>query len=229
MHQVVLGFERRELHRQVGAFVDRRALALRANGVERLLIRFAVTLCVRPGARAFAQACRRSTATARPSSPSASSASSMVRPTTNSPPMMRMARRNGGTQHRRADPARQVLQPRGGFVASLRRRVDQLARQHQTPGGGIHPRGRRRSGMRRPVARRDLVGNQAVGRLVIGDAQQAFGQAHQRHAFLVGQRELLKERVQQRPLAGTGPSARNQRRRPSLGAGARIERETRSS
>ena len=46
-----------------------------------------------------------------------------------------------------------------------------------------------------PVAAGDLVADQRVARGVVGDAQQGFGQAHQRHAFLRGERELLHELV----------------------------------
>ena len=47
--------------------------------------------------------------------------------------------------------------------------------------------------MRAPVALADLVADQRVARRAIGNAQQRFGEAHQRDAFLAGQRELVDQ------------------------------------
>ncbi|MNN42938.1 hypothetical protein D3C81_1571490 [compost metagenome] len=44
-----------------------------------------------------------------------------------------------------------------------------------------------------PVAGADLVADQGVTGALVRDAQQGFGQAHQRHAFLGGQGELLQQ------------------------------------
>ena len=44
-----------------------------------------------------------------------------------------------------------------------------------------------------PSRRRNLVGNQFVGRVGIRDSQQRFGNAHQQNAFLGGQVVLLQE------------------------------------
>ena len=47
--------------------------------------------------------------------------------------------------------------------------------------------------MRLPITTGDLVADQRVAGFVVGDAQQGFGQAHQRHAFLAGQRIFLHQ------------------------------------
>ncbi|MCY1431360.1 hypothetical protein D9M71_473260 [compost metagenome] len=54
-----------------------------------------------------------------------------------------------------------------------------------------------------PVAVADLVADQRVAGGLVGNAQQRFGQAHQRHAFLGGQREFLQQTLHQ-ALAAAG-------------------------
>ena len=69
----------------------------------------------------------------------------------------------------------------------------QFAGQHQAPDGRVDEHRRRVAQVRMPVAPADLVANQRVARGVVGNAQQRFGQAHQRHAFLAGERKLLHQ------------------------------------
>ena len=64
--------------------------------------------------------------------------------------------------------------------------TDQLARNHQPPGGGVHEQGRG-VGMRLPVALADLVADQRIARGAVGDAQQGLGQTHQGHTLLAGE------------------------------------------
>ena len=52
-----------------------------------------------------------------------------------------------------------------------------------------------------PVAASQLVTDQPVCRGRVRNAQQRFGQTHQRHAFLTGQRKLLHQMID---AAGTG-------------------------
>jgi hypothetical protein len=47
--------------------------------------------------------------------------------------------------------------------------------------------------MRLPLAVRDLVADERIARVGIGNAQQRLGQAHQRHAFLRRQRVFLQQ------------------------------------
>ncbi len=46
-----------------------------------------------------------------------------------------------------------------------------------------------------PVAPANLVGNQLVGGVIIGNAKQRLGKAHQNHALLARQRVFLHELV----------------------------------
>jgi hypothetical protein len=61
--------------------------------------------------------------------------------------------------------------------------------------GGVDEQRRALAQVRLPVAVADLVADQRIARGLVGDAQQRLGQAHQRHAFLAGQRELLQQRL----------------------------------
>ena len=72
-------------------------------------------------------------------------------------------------------------------------RGDELARQQQAPGSGVDEQRRALAQMRLPVAAPHLVADQRIARGFVGDAQQRLGQAHQRHAFLRRQRELLQQ------------------------------------
>ena len=69
----------------------------------------------------------------------------------------------------------------------------QLARQQQPPRSGIHEQRRAMAHMLLPVTAADLVADQGVTRGGVWDAQQRLGQAHQGHAFLARQRELLHQ------------------------------------
>ena len=60
---------------------------------------------------------------------------------------------------------------------------EHAARQHQRPGRRIDEDGRGLTGVGRPVVWRDLVSDQIIHRLGIGNAQQRLGKTHQRHAF----------------------------------------------
>ena len=80
-----------------------------------------------------------------------------------------------------------------GQHCALAVRGDQLACEQQTPGRGIHKQRRAAAHMLLPVALADLVADQRVTRGRIGDAQQRFGQTHQRHAFFAGQRVFLHQ------------------------------------
>ena len=78
----------------------------------------------------------------------------------------------------------------------------QPAGDDQAPGGGIDEDGRGLAHVGLPVAVADLVTDERIARLAVGNAQQRLGQAHQRHAFLAGEREFLDQRLD---AAGTRP------------------------
>ena len=69
-------------------------------------------------------------------------------------------------------------------------------REHQAPGRGIHEQRLAVTEVAGPVAAAQLVGDQPVGGLVIGDAQQGLGEAHQDHALLRREVVLAQEGVQ---------------------------------
>ncbi len=71
--------------------------------------------------------------------------------------------------------------------ASVVNRRGQLAGDDETPGGGVDEHGFSATDMGGPVALGDLVADQRVPGFGIGNAQQRFGEAHQRHAFLAGE------------------------------------------
>jgi hypothetical protein len=58
--------------------------------------------------------------------------------------------------------------------------------------------------VRLPLPAGDLVADQRVAGLRVGDAQQRFGQAHQGHAFLGGQRIFLQQALDDAGPAGRG-------------------------
>ncbi len=80
----------------------------------------------------------------------------------------------------------------------------QLAGQQQAPGGGVDEQRRAVAQVWLPVAGADLVADQCVTGALVGNAQQGFGQAHQRHAFLGRQRKFLQQALDD---AGTTASA----------------------
>src|SRR5471032_830652 len=63
------------------------------------------------------------------------------------------------------------------------------------PGRRVDEHRRRFAQVLAPVALADLVGDQAVGGGAVGDAQQRFGQAHQRHALFRRQRKFMHQRI----------------------------------
>ena len=69
----------------------------------------------------------------------------------------------------------------------------ELAGDHQAPGGGVDEQGLRAAHVRLQSPRDTAVADQRVTRGAVGNTQQRFGQAHQRHAFLAGQREFLDQ------------------------------------
>ncbi|MCY1219377.1 hypothetical protein D9M72_313510 [compost metagenome] len=89
-------------------------------------------------------------------------------------------------------------QPRErGRQARLAVRGHQLAREQQAPGGGVDEHRRAVPRVRLPLTLRDLVADERVARVGVGNAQQRLGQAHQRHAFLRRQRVLLQQALHQ--------------------------------
>lgn len=93
--------------------------------------------------------------------------------------------------HRLAALADDAAQGRSqaGFVVGR----DQFTGQQQAPSGGVDEQRRAVAQVRLPVAGADLVADQGVTGAFVRDAQQRFGQAHQRYAFLGRQGKLLQQ------------------------------------
>ncbi len=98
----------------------------------------------------------------------------------------------------------------------------------QPPGRRVHEQRRAMAQVGTPVAMGEFVSNQAIGRGVVGHAQQGLGQAHQRDPFLARKRELLHQRIDARRTAARATQARNQPRgerlHPRLGSGIELRR-----
>ncbi len=112
--------------------------------------------------------------------------------------------------HRLAQAPLERAEPAARIAADLRGQLDEAPRQHQPPGRGIHEQRVRAAGVCRPVAAGELLGDQPVGGLIVRDAQQRFGEAHERDAFLVRETELLQEAVEVGALGGARARARDE-------------------
>ena len=86
-----------------------------------------------------------------------------------------------------------------GFIM----RGHQFAGDQQAPAGGVDEHRWAVAEVLTPVAVADLVADQRVTGGLVRNTQQRFGQAHQRHTFLRGQREFLQQALHQ-ALAAAG-------------------------
>ncbi len=89
---------------------------------------------------------------------------------------------DSGADHRLPQASDRAMQGRGDAVATVV--LQDLSRQHQSPGGGIDQRRTGMPQMRAPGGWRDLVFNQRVHRVSVRHPQQRFGQAHQGDALV---------------------------------------------
>ena len=129
----------------------------------------------------------------------------MSRPITNWRPMMRIAWRKA--VRTTGSPSRATRRRRndtGSRTSSSDSRTS-LPGQHQPPGRGVHEQRIGLAEVVGPLADRDLVGDQLVGRLGVGDAQQRLGEAHQHDALLRGEAVLLQERLDARLALAARP------------------------
>ena len=65
-----------------------------------------------------------------------------------------------------------------------------------------------------PGAGRNLVGDQAIGGLAVGNAQQRLGEAHENHALARRQAVLAQEGVERAAAAARGAHRLHQRQGP---------------
>ena len=115
-------------------------------------------------------------------------------------------------QDRLAQTVQQARQPRPGVGLLLEVRAHHPTGQHQPPGRGVDQERAAAAEMARPFAGAQLVADQPVGGVGVGDAQQRLGEAHQHDALaraqLVFVQECLDARAGRRRRAGPARPAR---------------------
>ena len=115
-----------------------------------------------------------------------------------------------GAYHRFAAAGQEATE----IIADMRRlrpvQRHYLAGQHQAPGGYIDEQGFAVTEVGAPVAAGQGVFDEGVGGFGVGNPQQGFGQAHQGDAFLAGQFVFLQERIQAAGALGVGANAPHQ-------------------
>ena len=99
-------------------------------------------------------------------------------------------------QNRLFHPAQQLTQQFRQHRRILLPMVEQLAGQHQAPGGRVDKQRTVFAQVLLPVRRTQLVRDQGVHRAGIRYPQQRLGQAHQHHAFVGGQVVMVEKCVQ---------------------------------
>ena len=117
---------------------------------------------------------------------------------------------HGQSDHRLTHAADQALEcarhiGAGGIVD-----LDQAAGQHQAPGGGVDQHRVAAAHVLLPVGIAELVADQLVGGLLVRNAQQRFGHAHQQHAFFAAQVVLAHEGFDRALVLGTHAHALDQ-------------------
>ena len=83
--------------------------------------------------------------------------------------------------------------------------LDDLAGEHQAPGGGIYEQAIGFSEVPVPMSAADFLGDELVGRFDVRNAQQRLREAHQDDAFLAGQAVFQHEGVDSGELLPAGP------------------------
>ena len=114
---------------------------------------------------------------------------------------------HGGAHHGLADAAHDACDGARGCRDVARFEAHDASGEHQAPRRGVHEQRLAVAQVARPVARPELVGDQAVGSLVVRNAQQRLGETHQDHAFLRRQVVLAQEGIET-GLAGRGRAHR---------------------
>ena len=140
--------------------------------------------------------------------------------------------RHGRTRYRLANPTRQLVDPASDIAGNIRAESDDVARQHQCPDRRIEEYRVRLSDMIGPIRRGDLLRDQRLGGVVVGNSEQGFADAHQGDALFVAQTELAQEHVEHGTLVRARPAPLHQADRafqhaPILGVGKWNFREPR--
>ena len=129
-------------------------------------------------------------------------------------------------QHRLAEPLDQAGQPRARVGVLLEIRAHEATGQHQAPGRGVDQKRAAAAEVARPVAGAQLVADQPVGGVGIGDPQQRLGEAHQHDALARAEAVLLQERLDAQLIAAGVADALGQleRARPDARPGRIVDR-----
>ncbi|OIQ81085.1 hypothetical protein GALL_371530 [mine drainage metagenome] len=195
-HALALGarvarVQRRQLDRDARAFVDAAALRRLADGVDRLLVVAQVARRVGCGQRGLAEHVVGVAEAAR--FPFAAVGQRFGDGLAEHELLAHQPHRHvdAAAHHRLAAASDQSRERRRQPRLAARR--GQLAGQQQAPGGRVDEQRAAAAEVALPVAGADLVADQRVARRGVGDAQQRFGQAHQRDAFLARQCVLLQQ------------------------------------
>ncbi len=115
--------------------------------------------------------------------------------------------------HRFADAPDQALEGPVHVAPRVVGEVDQVAGEHQAPGRRVHQHRLRLPDVPLPVRLAELVADQRVGGVLVGDAQQRLGHAHQQHAFLAAEVVLAHEGLDHALVAHARAHAPDQRGR----------------
>ncbi len=126
------------------------------------------------------------------------------------------------------------------FERAVAARIDELARDEQSPRRGVHEQRRAAADVRVPVARSDLVADQPIARGRVRNPQQRLGEAHERDPFARIERELEHQRIdaarlvafrahglrkcRRQRLRGAQRAPRTARPRPGAGPRRRVPR-----
>ncbi len=119
------------------------------------------------------------------------------------------------TDHGFAQPMHEAGKARPDFTFILRVDPDEAPGQHQAPGRSIDEQGLAVTEMALPVAKAELVADQAVGGLRIRDAEQSLGEAHQHDALAGAERIFVEERLDSELIASGLAHPLGQAARPS--------------
>ncbi|MCW0416701.1 hypothetical protein NB689_002455 [Xanthomonas sacchari] len=209
---LVARIQRRELDRDAGCGEHRvlaaALLALRgemlADGMDRLAVGIEIALRVLHGQRAFAEHVERVAVVGVVALLRAGQrlADGPAHHELMAHDLHRLAHRQ--TDHRLADAADQTLERAGHVGAGEVVDLHQLAGEHQAPGRRIDQDRIALAHVLLPVRIAELVADQLVGGVLVGDAQQRFGHAHQQHAFLAAEVVLAHEGLDRALVLGAG-------------------------
>ncbi|MFO1361461.1 MAG: hypothetical protein U1F45_03145 [Burkholderiales bacterium] len=187
--------ERRELDRHAGAFLDRRVRARGApDRVDRRLVRREIARRVVCGARGLAQHVVREPVAGR---------LALGRALDRGRDPRAHDELLGQDHHRRADRAApprlarardEAPQDRGGLLARLLAPRGERPGEHQAPGRGVQEQAAVGLALGVPARAGELVADQRVRGVGVGDAQERLGEAHEDDALARGQREAAQER-----------------------------------